>query len=116
MWRRRRGKMDLSEVREKVAFVTGAASGIGRATALRLTEEGWGSIARVDRDGALLGELASEIERLGGRAIQLAAHLNDLDRVSSLVDETVSALGRIDAVVNCAAAARPAIAVTDYDT
>jgi len=100
----------------KVALVTGAASGIGRATSIRMIEEGWGAVALVDRDATLLAKVAAEVEAVGGRTMQIVADLSDLARMEQVIAEAVAGLGRVDSVVNCAAMARPAIAVVDYDT
>lgn len=105
-----------SDGTNKVALVTGAASGIGRATALGFIEAGWAAVALVDRDAALLAETAAQVAALGGRSQQIVADLGDLARIEAVVAEAAGGLGRIDSVVNCAAIARPAIAVVDYDT
>jgi NAD(P)-dependent dehydrogenase (short-subunit alcohol dehydrogenase family) len=99
----------------RLVLVTGAASGIGRATCLEMAENGWGQVALVDRDAAGIDRVAAEVEAAGARAIRLPADLSDLVRCERLVAEAVAAGGRIDAVVNNAAIARPAIPVIDYD-
>jgi NAD(P)-dependent dehydrogenase (short-subunit alcohol dehydrogenase family) len=69
----------------------------------------------VDRDPALLQASAAEVRALGAEVTPIVADLSDLARCETLVAEAVEATGRLDQVVNCAAIARPAIAVVDYD-
>lgn len=76
----------------QVLFVTGGASGIGRATAERVVAEG-GRAALVDLDLAKAQEVAAEI---GGGCIGLAANVADEDQVSAAVAATVDQLGGID--------------------
>lgn len=99
----------------RLVLVTGAASGIGRATCLEMAGAGWGQVALVDRDADGIDRVAAEVEAAGAKAIRLPADLGDLARCERLVAEAVAAGGRIDAVVNNAAIARPAIPVVDYD-
>ncbi|MBX3531607.1 MAG: SDR family oxidoreductase [Rhizobiaceae bacterium] len=106
---------DTTASRGRLVLVTGAASGIGRATCLEMAENGWGQVALVDRDAAGVDRVAAEVEAAGAKAIRLPADLSDLVRCEHLVAEAVAAGGRIDAVVNNAAIARPAIPVVDYD-
>src|ERR1700691_5799263 len=77
------------------ALVTGATSGIGRATALRLAEDGWTVIVH-GRNPERGAEVVREIEGRGGRARFVAANLNDVSEVRALVDE----VGDIDVLVN----------------
>ena len=79
----------------KVLFVTGGASGLGRATAERVVAEG-GRAALVDLDGDRARQAAEEI---GGGCIGLAADVSDEDQVKAAVDATVAALGGIDLAV-----------------
>jgi NAD(P)-dependent dehydrogenase (short-subunit alcohol dehydrogenase family) len=81
------------------ALVTGATSGIGRATALRLARDGWYVVVH-GRNSGRGDEVVHEIEAQGGRARFVAADLNDLAAVRALVDE----VGAVDVLVNNAGA------------
>ncbi|MER7409913.1 SDR family oxidoreductase [Streptomyces cacaoi] len=83
----------------KVVAITGASSGIGRATALRLAGEGHRVVLgarRTDR----LGALAREIEEAGGSADVRRLDVTDRADVAAFVDATVEQHGRIDVFVN----------------
>ena len=83
----------------KVAFITGAGSGIGRGIALRLAEDG-AVIAVADVDLAKAQETVGLVEAAGGRAIAIAADVRDRAAVQAAVDATVTAFGGLDLVVN----------------
>jgi 3-oxoacyl-[acyl-carrier protein] reductase len=83
----------------KVALVTGAARGIGRAIALALAREG-ADIVLVDVDLDRAQGTAQEIEGLGRKAKAILADVSDRKDVHRLVSETVSLFGRIDILVN----------------
>jgi NAD(P)-dependent dehydrogenase (short-subunit alcohol dehydrogenase family) len=77
------------------ALVTGATSGIGRATALRLAQDGWRVVVH-GRNAERGAEVVREIEAHGGRARFVAADLNEVAGVQHLVDE----VGDVDVLVN----------------
>jgi NAD(P)-dependent dehydrogenase (short-subunit alcohol dehydrogenase family) len=85
--------------REKVALITAAGSGIGRATAEIIGGEG-GVVVGVDTDKARLGQVVDGIRRGGGRAEAHVADALDGAQVASAVDAVVRAHGRIDILVN----------------
>ncbi len=85
----------------KVALVTGASSGIGRAAALMLAE-GRARVALTGRSAAELQQVAEHIGEAGGEAVSFIADLrSDADR-ERLVAETVGVFGGLDILVNCA--------------
>jgi NAD(P)-dependent dehydrogenase (short-subunit alcohol dehydrogenase family) len=77
------------------ALVTGATSGIGRATALRLARDDWGVVVH-GRNAERGARVVAEIEGQGGRARFVAADLNDVAAVRRLVDD----VGSVDVLVN----------------
>jgi NAD(P)-dependent dehydrogenase (short-subunit alcohol dehydrogenase family) len=85
----------------KGALVTGAASGIGRATALRLAAEG-ATVVAADVDAERLATLAEEIDGESGSIHTRAADVSAAEAVDELVTSTVGTLGRLDVVVNVA--------------
>ena len=87
------------ELAGKVAVVTGAASGIGRALALVLAERGC-SLALADVDEAGLAETARRVEAAGRRASQHVVDVADWERMLAFADEVVATHGGVDLVVN----------------
>lgn len=85
----------------KVLLVTGATSGIGRATALRFAEAG-ASVAAVGRNEKALEEVSAEIKARGGSPISIAADLTVADEAGRVVSSTVAGFGGIDVLVNAA--------------
>jgi len=83
----------------KVALVTGAARGIGRAIALALAQEG-ADVVVVDVDFDRAQQVAQEIEGRGRKAVAISADVSDRQAVRRLVSEAVSLLGKIDILVN----------------
>jgi len=100
----------------KVAIVTGASMGIGRAIAVGLAEAG-ADIAAVARSGGLLAELAKEIEALGRRCLPVAADIARVAEIERAVAAVREQYGRIDILVNNAAInlRRPPLGVAESD-
>ena len=90
--------MDL-KIKDKIAIVTGAGKGIGRAIALRLAEEG-AMVVVVDLIGKDAESVVAEIKAQGGRALALQADATKEDDVDSMVRKSIEAYGKIDILVN----------------
>ena len=89
----------MKRFEDQVAIVTGAASGIGRATALRLAAEGAAVvIADVNMEGA--GVVAKSISEGGGRAIALQVDVTDAPGVRAMTEQAVAAFGKVDILVS----------------
>jgi NAD(P)-dependent dehydrogenase (short-subunit alcohol dehydrogenase family) len=89
------------ELKGKVALVTGATSGIGHATALRLAEAG-AAVAAVGRDEGRLAGVVSEIQGSGGQALAIHADVTDDGRAERIVAQVVERFGGLDVLVNAA--------------
>lgn len=81
-----------------VALVTGAGTGIGRATATRLARDGY-VLALAGRRPAPLGQVAADIRAGGGTATPLAADVSTPEGAEQVVDATLAAHGRLDVLV-----------------
>lgn len=84
---------------DKTAIVTGAGSGIGRATALRLAEEGM-NVAIGELNPKTGAAAALEIEAAGGRAIAVTTDVSDPEHCAELVAQTLKAFGGVQALIN----------------
>ena len=89
----------------KVAIVTGASRGIGRAIAVGFAEAG-ADVAVAARNESDLETLVEEIEPLGRRALAVPTDVTDRDALQNLVDRTVAELGGLDILVNNAGGSR----------
>ncbi len=90
--------MDL-QLKGKVAIVTGGSQGIGKATALRLAQEG-ASVVIAARGRELLDHAAGEIRAAGGSVAAVQADVSKAEDCARLVAEAVKAFGRLDILVN----------------
>src|SRR5512139_4248718 len=88
-------------LKDKVAVVTGAGSGIGRATALRFAAEG-AKVACADADGEAAARAARTISETGGSAIAMRADVTDEASCAGMIEQTVKAFGRLSTLVNSA--------------
>ena len=95
-------------LKDKVALVTGAAQGIGRAIALKLAANG-ADVVIVDMNLDKAQEAAREVERLGRRALALRANIANLQEAEAMADEAVEKLGVVHIMVNNAGITRDAL-------
>ncbi len=91
-----------SDMKGKAALITGAAAGLGRATALRLARAG-ADLCLVDINAQGLQSAAAEAKALGVNAITLTADIGDADNCRNAVATTVETFNRLDALCNVAA-------------
>jgi 3-oxoacyl-[acyl-carrier protein] reductase len=93
-------------LQDKVAIVTGASRGIGRATALALAAEGAHVVVNYARSNQAADDLVAQIEADGGSAIALQADVAQADQVDALIKATQEKWGRVDVLVNNAGITR----------
>ena len=99
----------------RVAIVTGASKGIGRALGLRFALEG-AKVGCAARSADLVKETAAQVQKAGGQAIAVVCDASNEDDVRRLVELTVKAFGKIDTLVNNAGDGGPTKPVQDYTT
>jgi len=92
---------ELTTFHRKTAFVTGAGSGLGEATARAFADAG-ASVACIDRNRETITRLVQELPANGRDHLALPCDVSDADQVQRAVDGTIDRLGRIDFVVSCA--------------
>lgn len=90
---------DKADIRNKVIAITGASSGIGRATALTLAARG-ATVVLGARRSDRVERLAGEIRERGGRAVAVATDVRRRDDLTRLVDTAVTDFGQLDVLVN----------------
>src|SRR4051794_40004574 len=95
----------MARFTDKVAIVTGAGSGIGRATATRLGSEG-ATVACLDLNGDAAEETASKLTADGGTARSWGCDVSDEASVDAVVGDVLSALGGVDVLCNIAGVGR----------
>src|SRR5262245_50077398 len=83
----------------KVALITGPGQGVGQGIALALAREG-ARVAATGRTEAKIEDTVAQIQGFGGQAIGIVADVNDPAAIQRSIDETLSAFGRIDILVN----------------
>jgi NAD(P)-dependent dehydrogenase (short-subunit alcohol dehydrogenase family) len=92
---------------DRIAIVTGAGQGIGKATAVALAQAG-AHVAAVDIDAAAAKATAAAVDALGRRSLALAADVGDLASIDGMVRQVAGTFGQIDVLVNNAGVTRRA--------
>jgi NAD(P)-dependent dehydrogenase (short-subunit alcohol dehydrogenase family) len=92
-------------LKDKVAIVTGSASGLGKAMAVRMAAEG-ATVVVNDVNPEAMQKVVAEIENAGGKAIGIKGDVTKKPEMAALMEEAVGKLGKIDILVNNAGVTR----------
>jgi 3-oxoacyl-[acyl-carrier protein] reductase len=90
----------MKPLENKVAIITGASRGIGRATAIALAEQGARVVINYASSSTAAEELVKQIEAQGGEAIAQQADVSQVDQVDALIKAAIDKWGQIDVLVN----------------
>jgi len=107
----------MASLAGKVAIVTGASRGIGRAVALRLSQEGASVVVNYKRGAEQAKEVVSAIEAAGGKALAVQADVSKTAEIRDLFDRTQETYSQIDILVNNAGVTfnKPVAEVTEAE-
>ena len=97
----------------RLALVTGAGRGFGRAIALAFGREGADLVVNYNASGPGAKEVVAELERLGRRAEAVQADVANADQVRAMVDRALTRFGRLDILVNNAGISRASVGDPD---
>jgi len=104
---------DNAMLEDKVALITGASQGLGRALALAFAREGARVVVNA-RSEESVRPVAGEVEGAGAEVLAVAADVSKGADVESLIGESVERFGKIDVLVNNAGLLGPRVAIEDY--
>ncbi len=112
-----KGEKKLGSLTEKIAVVTGASSGIGRAIAERLAQQGATVVVNYGKSADKAKAVVAGIESKGGKAVAIQADMSKIADVRRLIRETVDRYGRLDILVNNAGMAifKPLVETTEQE-
>ncbi len=114
------GTTEIGPLQGKVALVTGASRGIGRAVALELARQGAAVVVNHRASGNQAAEVVNAIIAMGGEALAVAADVSVFDQAQLLVTKTIEAFGSVDILVNNAGTTRDMLLMqmkeTDWDS
>lgn len=102
----------MENVQDKVALVTGASRGIGRACAIALGQAGYKVVVNYASNDAAAQEVVKAIEEAGSEAIAIKANAGDLKEVQDMMRTVVKTYGKIDVLVNNAGICRDELLLT----
>lgn len=105
----------MTDVAQRTVLVVGASSGIGRAIALALAEDGLNVVVFARRPERL-ALVRAEIEDNGGQALAVSGDATQPEDLERAVADSLAAFGRLNVVVNCAGTNAPNRALRDIDT
>lgn len=97
----------------KVALVTGASQGLGKALALTYVDEG-AKVVINSRSESSIQPVAEEVEEKGAEVLAVAADVSEANDVQRLIDAAVERFGRIDVLVNNAGVLGPRVAIEEF--
>jgi 3-oxoacyl-[acyl-carrier protein] reductase len=112
-----KGEKKLGSLTEKIAVVTGASSGIGRAIAEQLAQKGATVVVNYGKSADKAKAVVAGIESKGGKAVAIQADMSKIADVRRLMRETVDRYGRLDILVNNAGMAvfKPLVETTEQE-
>lgn len=96
----------MMNLKDKVAIVTGASRGIGRAAALKLASLGARVVVNYNKNASAAEEVVTQIKQAGGEAIAVQGDVSKFDEAQKVIKATTDAFGRLDILVNNAGTTR----------